>query len=393
MRPWGRTSSRFVGSRKEVSSPTVDFRVRNLRIGSAMPLDESDTAEAGPDPRSGRADARPVIHLASSDGGHLHLMSKVRSALEEYRVVWVTQDSERSRTLDRSVDSVELLPRYDRHLVKGKLLSNIASSARIVRETEPRVVITAGSGLIVPFCAMARARGAKIVFAETAARVHGPSASGRVLSRLADEVIVQWESMLEVYKGSSLCRPTVFEDIREEPEIPGVGTFVAVGTMNRSYHRLLEAIDDAAERGVLPQPIFAQSGVSKYEPRHFEMRPWLTPDEIDHRLRTSRVVVSHGGTGLISGALQRGRRPIVLPRRESLGEHFDNHQEEVTEALGSMGLAVPFETTIEHEHVAAATRPLDLSELRLPATRVEEAVCAAVERFVGATRPRIREMA
>lgn len=300
------------------------------------------------------------VHLACSAGGHIDLLMRVRGALGDREQVWVTQRSQRADALVNEGARVRLLPDYDRHPLKGRLLTTVWRSLGLVVRERPRLVVTTGSGLVVPFCLIARLLGATLVFVETSARVSGPSRSGFLLSRIAQSTIVQWPPMLEVYRGSKLARSSVLEQILVKPaRDAGEGTFVGVGMHIYPFDRLLRLVDDAVGRGILPGPVVAQTGVSDYHPTHFEAIPWLEPDELEQAVRRACYVVSHAGSGLLATALSSGRRPLVLARRGVLGEHFDDHQEQITGELGRLGLVVPLADAIGPEHVAAARAPLE----------------------------------
>ena len=55
-------------------------------------------------------------------------------------------------------------------------------------------------------------------------------------------------------------------------------------------------------------------------------------------LARADIAVCHGGTGSIVTALQAGCRTIAIPRLFDRGEHYDNHQLEITEAFEKRGL-------------------------------------------------------
>ena len=38
------------------------------------------------------------------------------------------------------------------------------------------------------------------------------------------------------------------------------------------------------------------------------------------------IVITHGGTGAIIGAVKKGKKVIAVPRRAKYGEHVDDHQ-------------------------------------------------------------------
>jgi UDP-N-acetylglucosamine transferase subunit ALG13 len=66
------------------------------------------------------------------------------------------------------------------------------------------------------------------------------------------------------------------------------------------------------------------------------------------------VIISHGGAGFISATVRAGRKPLVLPRRGSLGEHVDDHQVAMVAKLASLGLVVSLDATPLEEAIARA---------------------------------------
>jgi UDP-N-acetylglucosamine--N-acetylmuramyl-(pentapeptide) pyrophosphoryl-undecaprenol N-acetylglucosamine transferase len=304
----------------------------------------------------------PVVHIATSAGGHIELMAAVRSAFAGYRRVWVVQPSLRANVLAREGEDVVELPDYERRGGRvrflGQLLTNILRAARIALRERPRVVVTPGAGAIVPFAVFARLLGARVIFIETTARVTAPSASGKVLSRLATRVLVQWPELLAAYPGATLCQPALLRSVGISRPLPGRGTFVGVGTMSQPFDRLLEVVDRAVGNGVLPDPVVAQGGCSAYRARHFDVREWLSPDAVTEAIARAEYVVCHAGSGLVSSALRAGRRPLVLPRLARCGEHYDDHQTQIVAKLAEMGLLVALDDEIRPEHLAAARAPL-----------------------------------
>jgi len=298
--------------------------------------------------------SRSVTVLAGSPGGHLDLLTAVGPSLDEPRA-WITAPGPQADDLARRGEQVERLPEYGRSPVR--VLPNLVRAIRVLRDLHPAVVVASGASLVVPFCVLARLTGARIVFVETTARVGDASMSGRVISRLAEAVIVQWPETAARYRRAVLCRPALWEQIRRG-EDQGEGTFVAVGTRHEPFERLLRAVDDAVAAGVLPGPVIAQSGHTRYAPEHYETVAWLDPSQVEAAAGRARYVVCHSGSGIIGAALRNGRRPLVLPRRRGEGEHIDDHQVQIARKLEQMGLAVALDGEISPAHVVAASAPL-----------------------------------
>lgn len=88
---------------------------------------------------------------------------------------------------------------------------------------------------------------------------------------------------------------------------------VAVGTFLHGFDALVTAADAAAAR--LGVAGFAQIGHSRVIPAHLAWARFLAPDDLAARMADARVVVCHGGIGLIGEAMRAQRPILVLPRR------------------------------------------------------------------------------
>ncbi|MCB1883995.1 MAG: hypothetical protein KDG89_08375 [Geminicoccaceae bacterium] len=90
----------------------------------------------------------------------------------------------------------------------------------------------------------------------------------------------------------------------------------AVGTFIKGFDELVAAADEAAFALALEG--FAQIGHSSVRPRHLAYARFLDGKDLRERLDASRVLVCHGGMGLIGDGLRAGRHVVVLPRRGAI---------------------------------------------------------------------------
>jgi UDP-N-acetylglucosamine:LPS N-acetylglucosamine transferase len=133
--------------------------------------------------------------LVCTAGGHLLQLSMLREAWAGYRSVWVVASHEGS-------DVASLLEHDDVHFAYSpaarnlkNLVRNLLLARRLLRQLEPKVVVTTGAAVAVPFAWMARLRGIRIVYVESLARAERPSLSCRLVSPVADRVYVQWPEL------------------------------------------------------------------------------------------------------------------------------------------------------------------------------------------------------
>ena len=116
--------------------------------------------------------------------------------------------------------------------------------------------------------------------------------------------------------------------------------FAATGSRSFPFDRMVQALDEAASSGELPEgtAVLAQVGPSKWEPRSLSVVDYLDRDEFLARIDEADLVVSHGGTGSLMTALARGKRVVAFPRRAAFGEVVDDHQVEFVRQLEGAGL-------------------------------------------------------
>lgn len=113
--------------------------------------------------------------------------------------------------------------------------------------------------------------------------------------------------------------------------------FVTVGSRSYPFDRLFKKIDDLYEQGVLSEPMFAQTGTSQYQPKHYEYKGFISQEEFSEKIEQADIVVSHGASGSIMKALKAGKKVIAVTRLEKYGEHINDHQIQNNEAFSSNG--------------------------------------------------------
>ena len=58
-------------------------------------------------------------------------------------------------------------------------------------------------------------------------------------------------------------------------------------------------------------------------------------------MELSNIVITHGGTGAIIGALKKEKKVIAIPRLAKYGEHVDDHQIQIINEFESLNLIEP----------------------------------------------------
>lgn len=103
--------------------------------------------------------------------------------------------------------------------------------------------------------------------------------------------------------------------------------FITLGSQKFQFNRLLKAVDELCEKEiVVSEDVFAQIGYSDYIPQKYNYKKFLDREEFSVEMGKADIVITHGGTGAIIGAVKKGKKVIAVPRRAKYGEHVDDHQ-------------------------------------------------------------------
>lgn len=115
--------------------------------------------------------------------------------------------------------------------------------------------------------------------------------------------------------------------------------FITLGSQKFQFNRLLKAIDELCEKGTVDaEDVFAQIGYSDYLPKNFNYKKFLDRDEFSKEMGKADIVITHGGTGAIIGAVKKGKKVIAVPRLAKYGEHVDDHQLQLIKQFDELNL-------------------------------------------------------
>ena len=122
--------------------------------------------------------------------------------------------------------------------------------------------------------------------------------------------------------------------------------FITLGSQKFQFNRLLKAVDELCEKEIVDAAgVFAQIGYSDYLPRKYSYKKFLDRDEFSNEMGKADIVITHGGTGAIIGAVKKGKKVIAVPRLVKYGEHVDDHQLQLIKQFDELNLICPCRDT------------------------------------------------
>lgn len=277
--------------------------------------------------------------LVASTGGHLKQLHQLQRRLSGVSgpFGWATFDTPQSRSLlaGEQVDFVPFVGGRD----PANVARNLVHARRILKAREVDTLVSTGSAVALPFFALGRARGLTCHYIESAARIEGPSVTGRMIRRIpginryaqyASWAGDGWAFRGSVFESFSARKATLPPAIRRV--VVTLGSYRGYG-FPRLIRRLLEVLPAGAE-------VLWQTGDTDTSGFGIEAHEALPERELTDAMRAADLVVAHAGVGAALAAFEVGKCPLLVPRRLAHGEHVDDHQIQIADELAARGLAV-----------------------------------------------------
>jgi UDP-N-acetylglucosamine--N-acetylmuramyl-(pentapeptide) pyrophosphoryl-undecaprenol N-acetylglucosamine transferase len=281
-----------------------------------------------------------TVLLVASNGGHLKQLYRLHRHFGDLRPPyrWVTFDTPQARSMLKA-ERVDYVPH-----VGGRdpinVLRNVRHANSIICKHRPDAMVSTGSAIALPFFSVGRARGVSCHFVESAARMQGPSLTGRLMQGVPGVRLYsqyrQWAGGRWTYRGS------VFEAFEAEVEgaanveevgrvVVALGTYHGI-TFRRLVDRVLQILPEGAE-------VLWQTGFTDVSDLDIDARAEMPEEALIDAMAEADVVIAHAGVGTALAALEVGKRPVLVPRRVAFGEHVDDHQVQIASELAGRGLA------------------------------------------------------
>ena len=112
---------------------------------------------------------------------------------------------------------------------------------------------------------------------------------------------------------------------------------VTLGTQDKEFRRLLEAIEREIINGTIKDKVIVQAGHTKYTSDRMEIIDYVSSDEFDKLMDKADLVITHGGAGSILGAIKRGKVVIAAARLSKYKEHNNDHQKQIIDEFTKQG--------------------------------------------------------
>lgn len=118
---------------------------------------------------------------------------------------------------------------------------------------------------------------------------------------------------------------------------------VTLGTQDKPFTRLLDAVLREIEKGNIKDEVIVQAGCTKYETDKMKIFDLIPMEEFDTLMKKCDLLITHGGVGSIITGLKCNKRVIAVPRLAKYGEHVNDHQQQIIEKFSDNGNIIGIE--------------------------------------------------
>ncbi len=112
---------------------------------------------------------------------------------------------------------------------------------------------------------------------------------------------------------------------------------VALGTQDKQFFRLVRIIDNAINKGIIKDEVVVQLGSTKYSSSNMKMYSYISGDKLQKFMDEADLIVCHGGVGIITDSLKKGKKVFAMPRLREFNEHRNNHQNQLVDKFNELG--------------------------------------------------------
>ena len=117
---------------------------------------------------------------------------------------------------------------------------------------------------------------------------------------------------------------------------------VTLGTQDKTFNRLLDAIQKEIDNKNIKDKVVVQAGFTKYNSKDMEIFDLIDRDKFSDLISKCDLLITHGGVGSILTGLKNNKKIIVCPRLAKYKEHMNDHQVQIVDKFEKAGYILAY---------------------------------------------------
>ena len=157
--------------------------------------------------------------------------------------------------------------------------------------------------------------------------------------------------------------------------------FVTLGTQDKGFPRLLEAIDKQIKKGNIKEKVIVQAGLTEYESDNMEIFDLVPQKDFDKYVDEASLIITHGGAGSILTAVKKGKKVIAAARLSKYKEHNNDHQLQIVKEFSKKGYILELDNFDELDKVLKKVKTFKPKKYVSNTKNIEDLVIKYIEDF------------
>lgn len=112
---------------------------------------------------------------------------------------------------------------------------------------------------------------------------------------------------------------------------------VLLGTQDKSFVRLLEAIQKQIDNKVIKEEVIVQAGYTKFDSKKMKIFDLIPNEDLQKYQKEANFIITHGGVASIMECLRKGKKIIAAARLKKYKENDNDHQLQIVEEFAKEG--------------------------------------------------------
>ena len=131
---------------------------------------------------------------------------------------------------------------------------------------------------------------------------------------------------------------------------------VTLGTQDKSFKRLLDAVQRQIDLGNIKDEVVVQAGVTEYKSKDMKIKKFVSIKTLNKLIDECDLLITHGGVGSILSGLEKNKKVIAAARLKQYDEHESDHQLQIVDKFTEDGYILKLEDFDKLDEVIKKSR-------------------------------------
>ena len=139
---------------------------------------------------------------------------------------------------------------------------------------------------------------------------------------------------------------------------------VTLGTQDKSFTRLLDAVQRQIDLENIKDEVIVQAGVTEYKSRNMKIKKLMPIKKLNKLIEECDLLITHGGVGSILSGLEHNKKVIAAARLKKYDEHESDHQLQIVDKFAEDGYILKLDDFDKLDEISKSERVIIIIETK-----------------------------